>query len=344
MIYFNHFLKLSSLVMLLFLTSCNNDPLNIDVSSIDLSLDVIRMDEAVFDADWKDDQNAHKKLNEEYGEYYTFYSQFILNNPSSLSDIVMQNKMSRFAMDPTMRQFFKAEHELLGGGEFDSYHKELTDAFKHFNYYFPEEDIPVILLYQSGFNYKIVPNDTLLGIGLEWYIGNDHELIKKLSPQAFPNFEKNKMRAEYLVVDAVKGFLKVKFQDYQQMDNLVSVMVYYGKILYLTDAMLHEKEDAVKMNYSVEEWEWLERNEKQIWTYLAENKLLFDNNLRTITQWVNDGPFTNGLPQESPSRVGIYIGWQLVKDYMERHPETSMNDLIEMKDYNKILSAYKPAK
>jgi len=86
----------------------------------------------------------------------------------------------------------------------------------------------------------------------------------------------------------------------------------------------------------------LERNEKQIWIYLAENEQLFDNNLRTITQWVNDGPFTNGLPQESPSRVGIYMGWQLVKHYMDRHPDTELKELIKMKDYNKILSAYKP--
>ena len=128
------------------------------------------------------------------------------------------------------------------------------------------------------------------------------------------------------------------------MDNLLSVMIFYGKIQYLTDAMLHQKSDALKMNYSEEEWEWMENNEKQVWTYLAENNLLFENNLRMITQWVNDGPFTTGLPQESPSRAGIFMGWKLVKQYMSKHPETSLDELLELKDYNRILSAYKPGK
>jgi hypothetical protein len=336
------FIILTGGIVAMFLASCENDPLVVDVSSVDVSLDVIRMDEMVFTADWKNNPNANAELVKKMGGYYTFYSQFILNNPSNLSDGIMQNKMGRFVSDPTMNLFYKAEQNLFGGDKFHPYKEELSMSFQYYKYYFPEETIPTILVYQSGFNYKIVPNDTLLGIGLEWYIGKNNELIKKLSPQAFPNFEKNKMEAKYLVVDAVKGYLKVKFQEHQQMDNLLSVMVYLGKILYLTDAMLHEKSDAIKMNYSNEEWDWVTRNEKQIWTHLAENELLFNNNLRTITQWINDGPFTNGLPQESPSRVGIYIGWQLVSHYMKRHPETSMKELIEMKDYNRILSAYKP--
>lgn len=338
----SHLLKSTLLITMLFTLSCNSDRLDIDVSDMDVTLQVLRLDEAVFDMDWKNNSNAQKDLKEEYKEYYTFYSEFILNNPPNLPDSIMQYTMMRFAIDPTMRQFYNAEEELFGEEKFNPYKLGIEDAFKHFKYYFPKENVPTIFTFQSGFNYKIIPNDTLLGIGLEWYIGKDNELIKKLSPQAFPNYEKEKMQSEYLVVDAVKGFLKVKFQKYEQMDNLLSVMVFYGKILYLTDAMLPDEKDAVKMNYSSEEWEWMEKNEKQIWTYLAENNLLFTNDLREITQWVNDGPFTTGLSQDSPSRAGIYIGWQMVKQYMDKHPKVTLDQLLKMEDYNRILSAYKP--
>lgn len=326
------------------MTACKSDRLDVDVSNIDISMKLIRLDEAVFNEKWSRYGNEDLRLKESYGGYYSFYSEFILNNPHYLNDSLMQIAMSGFVNDPTMHQFYEEIVLQFGKEKFDPYMQELTDAFKHFSYYFPKEKVPNIVLYQSGFNYKIVPNDTLLGIGLEWYLGPDNELIKRLSNQAFPQFEKNKMRSDFLVVDAVKGFLKVKYQDYQQMDNLLSVMIFYGKIQYLTDAMLHQKSDAAKMNYTKEEWEWMENNEKQVWTYLAENNLLFDNNLRMITQWVNDGPFTTGLPQESPSRAGIYMGWKLVGQYMSKHPETSLAELIELKDYNRILSAYKPGK
>jgi hypothetical protein len=329
-------------LLLLGLGSCTSDPLDVDVSSIEIDMELLRLDEAVFDMDWRSNRQAQKELKAEYQGYYTFYSEFILNNPSGLSDSIMQYTMMRFALDKTMLDFYKAESALYGGDKFDPYFDEIQNAFRHYKYYFPGEAIPTLFLYQSGFNYKIVPNDTLLGIGIEWFIGKDNELIKKLSQQAFPAYEKEKMQPDFLVVDAVKGFLKVKYQDYQQMDNLLSVMVFYGKIMYLTDALLHDKDDAVKMNYSAEEWNWLKSNEKQIWTYIAENNLLFSNDLREISQWVNDGPFTIGLPQESPSRAGIFMGWQMVRQYMKKHPETNIKELMEMQDYNRILSAYKP--
>lgn len=344
MVKFNSILYLSLSFLILFMNSCSSDLLDVDVSEIELKLNVIRLDEAVFSENWNDNPFASKQLKQKYKGYYDFYSQFILNNPSTANDSLMQIYMSRFANDPTMRQFYNAVSLLYGGDKFDPYASELTSAFKYFSYYFPHEEIPTLTLYQSGFNYKIVPNDTILGIGLEWYIGSDHELIRKLSNQAFPEFEKDKMQSKFLVVDAVKGFLKVKFQDFEQTDNLLSEMVFYGKILYLTDALLHHRSDADKMDYNEQEWEWISSNERQIWTYLAENDLLFEKNLRIISQWVNDGPFTTGLPQESPSRAGIFIGWKMVKQYMEKHPETTLQQLVKLSDYNKILSSYKPGK
>ena len=299
------------------------------------------MDEQVFEANWEN-MNDLMSITSQNEGLFDLYFEFILNNPPKLSDSIRFQQMKRFAEDPVMNQFYDAIEENFAGALFDPYKQEIDRAFSYYQYYFPDQEIPELMTFQGGFNYKIVPNDTLLGLGLEWYIGKDNDLIKKLSPQAFPQFEKNKMQPEYLVVDAVKGFLKVKYQEQMRMENLLSVMIFYGKIQYLTDAMLHDKADHLKLNYSEAEYEWLVKNEKEIWTFLAEQNLLFDNNLRVITQWVNDGPFTTGLPQESPSRAGIYMGWRLVQHYMDKHPDMSLQELIDKKNDNAILSAYKP--
>lgn len=329
-------------LFLLLLTSCSSDPLNVDVSGIEVNMKSIRLDQAVFEADWNSDLNQYSLLEDQYGDYLSFYSGFILNNPMNVSDLESNLIMKRFAEDPTMKGFYTSIQELYGGDKFNIYFDEVKQAFRYYSFYFPEERTPNLVLYQSGFNYKIVPNDTLIGIGLEWYLGPENQFVKKLSNQAFPQFEKNKMKSEFLTVDAVKGFLKVKYQGEMEMDNFLSVIIFYGKIQYLTDALLQQKSDASKMNYSDLEFDWMQKNEKEVWTYMAENKLLFENDLRLITQWVNDGPFTNGLPQESPSRVGIYMGWQIVKQYMKKNPDVSMKELLQNKDYNAFLSAYKP--
>ena len=105
--------------MILFMSSCSRDLLDVDVSEIKLELDVIRLDEAVFSENWNENPNANKQLKEKYKGYYDFYSQFILNNPSTADDSLMQIYMSRFANDPTMRQFYDAEFLLFGGDKFD---------------------------------------------------------------------------------------------------------------------------------------------------------------------------------------------------------------------------------
>ena len=335
---------LSILFVSLVFTGCSDDPLKVDVSDIQLDLNLIRLDQAVFNAKWFSPQLTNLMLSDEYGGYYQFYTQFILNNQMDVEDPNMGRYIAGFANDKTMKEFFRASEDLFGQDKFDPYLYEIETAFKHFKYYYPNEPIPVIFTFQSGFNYKIVPNDTLLGIGLEWYIGSDNNLIKRLSPQAFPVYEKEKMQPEYLVVDVVKGFVKVKFQEKLKMEDLLSVMIFYGKIMYLTDAMIHDKSNALKMNYTDEEWDWCVDNEKEIWIFLAENNLLFDSSMREITKWVNNGPFTNGLPQESPSRVGIWIGWQMVKQYMEDNPKISLQRMMDMEDNGLFLNNYKPGK
>lgn len=337
------YLLLKSIIIFLFFTGCTHDPLKVDVSNIHLNLESIRLDEEIFNADWNSPQETNRKLYAQYGEYYKFYAQFILNNQLSIESPDMGKYIAGFATDNTMRGFYNAIDSRYGNEKFIPYLKELEKAFKHFKHYYPGEPIPVVFTFQSGFNYKVVPNDTLLGLGLEWYIGSENELVKRLSGQVFPAYEKSKMLPEYLVVDGIKGFLKVKYQDKLTMENLLNVMVFYGKIMYFTDAMLHDKPDAVKMNYTVEQWKWCEENQKLIWIYLAENNLLFDSSMREISKWVNDGPFTSGLPQESPSRVGIWMGWQMVRQYMDKHPETTLVQMLEIEDDSKFLNSYKPS-
>jgi uncharacterized protein YjaZ len=52
------------------------------------------------------------------------------------------------------------------------------------------------------------------------------------------------------------------------------------------------------------------------------------------------------MPAEAPGMIGVWVGWQIVKKYMELHPKTSLEDLFRMTDGRVILegSKYKPNK
>jgi hypothetical protein len=73
--------------------------------------------------------------------------------------------------------------------------------------------------------------------------------------------------------------------------------------------------------------------------------LLYNTDYQIQTKLIQDGPFTAGFSSESPARLGIFIGWKIVINYLQNNPKVSLFELIQMKDSQRILqeSAYKPS-
>ena len=56
--------------------------------------------------------------------------------------------------------------------------------------------------------------------------------------------------------------------------------------------------------------------------------------------YFNEAPFTKGLPKESPDRLGQYIGWKMVRKYMEQHSDLPLEKLLNV-PFAQIMQAYK---
>jgi len=63
-----------------------------------------------------------------------------------------------------------------------------------------------------------------------------------------------------------------------------------------------------------------------------------------LTSYLNDGPFTAEISQESPGRLGTWIGWRISQSYMEHNENATLQQLIENSDAQEILekSFYRP--
>ena len=95
-------------------------------------------------------------------------------------------------------------------------------------------------------------------------------------------------------------------------------MVYFGKLLYFKDIIIPFKTDAEKIGYSEDQIKWAEANESQIWSYFIEKELLYSTDNKLPSRFIADAPFSKfylELDNESPGRLGQYIGWQIVKAY-----------------------------
>ena len=79
---------------------------------------------------------------------------------------------------------------------------------------------------------------------------------------------------------------------------------------------------------------------------MLDSKVLYVTEPDEIRHFINDGPFTTakGFGAGTAPRIGAFTGWQIIKKYMAKNPDVTMQQLLEETDSDDILnkSKYKP--
>ena len=105
--------------------------------------------------------------------------------------------------------------------------------------------------------------------------------------------------------------------------------------------MTPEDDKNLKFRYSNDELAWCQQNEKNIWETVVNQNLLYSKDKKQLNHFISIAPFTKGLPKESPSGVGIWLGYRIVKDYVEKNC-VDVKALINEKNVKNILKSYNP--
>lgn len=321
------------------LFACGDDGRRVDVSGYEVEVPIVRLDKALFNADADRMEEVNARLSREHGSFYRTYVETILQGPP-MEDPQLPLMLAQFITDPDWQATQRSVDSVLG--DLGPQQALFDLAFSRMKALFPDSLTPRIYAFNSGFNYGIVPTDSVLGIGLEWFIGADHPVIGMLAPERFPQYVKDRMRPELLVPSAVKGWLLVHYTRNIRGADLLTHLVETGKVMALQDALLPELASDLKFTFTQEQMDWCGPNEQNIWKQLVEGEMLFSTNEEVIGRIMNDGPFTPGFPRESPGHIGEYIGARMVQSYLADHPEVSLADLFAIEDPNTILKSYKP--
>jgi uncharacterized protein YjaZ len=110
---------------------------------------------------------------------------------------------------------------------------------------------------------------------------------------------------------------------------------------------LPDYSDAEKIGYTSQQDQWCNENESYIWRYFIDENLLYDSDSRLPNRFINLAPFSKfylEIDNDSPGRIGQWIGWQIVRSFMENN-EVSLNDMLKL-DAKELFekSKYKPKK
>ena len=147
-----------------------------------------------------------------------------------------------------------------------------------------------------------------------------------------------------MVSDCMRGWAMTEFEFHDSVNNVLHNMIYEGRNLYLLHKLLPETPDTLITGFTSGQLQFCRNNEKMMWCYMVENKILFSTDYLTINKFIKDGPFTKDFTSESPARAAVWLGWRIVESYMKAYPETPIRELMEITNYQYILehSHYNP--
>lgn len=247
-----------------------------------------------------------------------------------------------FITDPVIIDLYFDSIEMWD--QHEAFETEIMQAFRFHEYHFPGHEIPHIYTYISGVDYvqPVKYIDNYLILGLDAYLGPGYEKYDKL---AIPRYISRWMRPERMIIDMMRAVVDARMEEKTAAaENLLEYMIYHGKRQYLLDCILPRTHDSLKIAYTEQHLDWIKNYEGYAWTYKIDNDLLYTTDHRTINRFIGEAPFTSVFGNRSAPRTGVYIGWQIVRDYMRRNPDVSLNELLEENDARKILSGarYRP--
>lgn len=337
--YKKSFLFNSLLLLMVMLSSCEENKFDVDVSQSKVEVEWLRLDHDFTGLATKPNFDSYNdSLQKVYGNFYSLYAARIMKFGDVKSSQFEMNVM-RFLMHKDIHQLFRTVDSTYH--DLTPYQDKLSQAFTYYHYYFPNKPIPVVASMVTGISNNIVVTDSVLGVGLDLYLGDSNRLYQLAG---IPQYMRKKANSDYLVSDMMRGWVLSEFEPTNRKDDLLSQMINYGKSLYVMDALFPNGEGHFKIGYTAEELKWCEDHEVMIWERLIGEKSFYSTDPRVIRSLTGPGPFTTGFPKESPAQIGFWVGWQIVRKYMDENPETSMEELMKLEDAQTILgkSKYKP--
>ncbi len=329
---------LGTLVVAGTLLSCKDHALRVDVSSISGEITLIRYDRELFPAGSVKDVADLQQFADRYPEFTDLFAREVI----SAGDVETEEgcrMMHLFLTDSMVRE--SAAEVARQFQDLTWLQKSLTRGFKHYLYYYPGKKLPEVYTCLSGFNDPVFTNGKLIGISLDQYLGSDYPLYGMLG---IPRYKQLRKVPAVIPVEVMHTWGMACFPVSPEATTLLDYLIYEGKLLYFTEAMLPGTADSLLTGFTSQQLKWCRSNEAEMWNYLVENKLLFSTERMDLIRYTGDGPTTNGFPRESPARTGVWLGRQIIRSYMKRNPSVGLPALMANPSSLEVLnsSGYMP--
>jgi hypothetical protein len=329
------FFLISLMVLVSFLTSCSEAEKGFQAPLSPISIE--RFEQDLFNSDTTDIIGQMQQWDAKYPNFLKVYFEGIMKF-GKLDDPALLDIVADYSSNIYMKELKEDCDSVFG--DFEKEKKYLEMAMGNYKHHFPSKPTPRFITYVSGFNNQIILGDSLVGIGLDMFLGPTYEYYFTTN---IPRYIIQKFDRKYLPVNTIKGILQGDFPAPSE-DNFTHKLIIEGKHMVALDYLFPNTADSIKIGFTESQMAYCDQNEGEIWAFFIERDLLYSNRNADIARYFNDAPYTVTLSPKSAPKLGVFAGWKIVRKYMDKNPDLTLKELMEETDYQKIMqgAAYKP--
>jgi hypothetical protein len=214
-------------------------------------------------------------------------------------------------------------------------------AFTNLKYYYPDFVPPTIQTVITGLESDLVVTDTLILVALDYYLGKEGKYRPRLYDYLLDRYEPEDIVPSCMLIFGIgERFNKTSLED----NTVLADMIAYGKSFYFAKHMLPCVPDSTFIWYSARDIRGARKNEDLIWARLIEDQVLFSTNHVIKQKYLGERPKTLEVGEDCPGRIAQWVGWEIVKKYMDSHPDVTLAQLMSTSDPQQVFreSRYKP--
>ena len=316
--------------LLLFVLSCNDEICRDSVTPKSIELEVQRIDSELFQS--SSVQEIENVLNR-----HDSFARLFLDADEYPSREILADRMFQLLQNPSIDTLYNESVEAFLN--IDELILTIQEALGRLQVFFPNAPTPVLQTAVTGLYKDLVITNEQIIIGMDFFIGRN----ASYPPQQIPDYILKRYTVEHLPANIMQ-FISSQFIRQSAGETMLAEMIDHGKSYFLLSKLLPCTPENILMGYTQEEWKDSFENDATIWASFIENELLYETNHQMKQKFLGERPNVYEIGEKCPGRIGRWLGWQIVKSYVDQ-TGAGVEDLMAEQDANLIFrrSEYKPS-
>lgn len=289
------------------------------VDASDEEVKIIRYDEVMDDFVSLNSYSALMRLNTEFSMQTSMLIEDVLAI-GNVEDPGIDRKLRAYYQDSVAQSLYREVRRQYG--DMDPEEELLGEVFTALKKADSSFVVPRIYTQVCVLNESIVISDSLVGVGLDKYLGADYPLYKDY----YYAYQRRTMERSQIVPDILFYYLGDQYGDHENR-TLLQRMVFAGKIHWVIAHLLN-KPLYEEMKFTGERRVWCISHEREVWQWLKENNMLQTTDWVRIMELMDPRECTVFFGPEASDQVGLWLGGQIVDSYMKRNKNIQWQELL----------------